>query len=256
MVMLELKQLDVIRFWEQYTTTGRKNIINYGKLLSFLSNIRNIQGDVGCGRVYTSTYLGVEPRSDIPEKQYILVIEMLQGRGSTYKNQPISLAKIVVGWKQVVFHLKDLQTRKFNRHFVFNTEEPVETVKELLGWCYEEGLHPMETSDYFFGQYRTELQFVFDNIVDRLEDDDLKKLRKLLSSKDFKFKDDFCKKTFGNFVIRIYRKNRYGSYILAFQDLEEKVSIHWAAKGKDLVDIADGLMVIYEGWKSRIKGMK
>lgn len=254
--MQELRQLDIMRHWEQYTLSGKRNIINYGKLLSYLSNIRKIQGEVGCGKVYTSTYLGVEPRNDIPEKQFILVIEMLQGRGSTYKNQPISLAKIVIGWRQVVFHLKDLQTRKFNKYFVFNTEEPMETVKEILDWCYDEGLHPMETSDYFFGQYRTELQFVFDNIVDRLEEEDLKVLKGLLTSRGFEFVEDFCKKSFGNFVIRIYQKNRYGSYIIAFQDLEEKTSVHWAAKGEDLVNIVDGLVVIYDIWKSRIKGAK
>lgn len=254
--MQELKQLDIMRFWEQYTLSGKKNIVNYGKLLSFLSNIRKIQGEVGCGRVYTSTYLGVEPRDDMPEKQFILVIEMLQGRGSTYKNQPISLAKLVIGWRQVVFHLKDLQTRKFNKYFVFNTDDPVSTVKEILDWCYSEGLHPMETSDYFFGQFRTELQFVFDNIVERLNDAEIEVLKRLLHERNFDFIDDFCKKTFGNFIIRVYQKNRYGSFIIAFQDIEEKSSIHWAAKGDDLVKIVDGIMLIYDNWKLRVKGAK
>jgi len=254
-VLLDLEQIDKYRIWEQYTLTGRKNTVNYGRLLSYLSDARRFQADIGCGRVYTSTYLGVEPRGSTPEKEYILVIELLPARGATYENQPISLAKFMVGWKQVVLHLRDLQTRKFRRMYVFNCEEPVETTKLLLDQFYGEGLMPIASSDYFFGQYRPELQYVFDNIVDRLDEDDVKEIKSLLKDKDFKFYDDYCRKDFGNFVMRIYRKNRYGSYILAFQDLEEKVAIHWALKGQDMVDAVDSIMMIYEKWKTRVKGV-
>ncbi len=254
--MIDLKYIDKHRFWEQMTLTGRKNSINYGRILSYLSDVRRIQHSLGCGRVYTSTYLGVEPRPDTPEKEYLLVIELLPARGATYKNQPISHIRFEVGKRQVILKMRDLQTRQFKRQYIYNCKDAIETTKGLLEYFFGHGLMPIISSDYYFGQYKPELQYVYDNIVERLEDDDVKELNVLLDGKGFDFYDDFCRKKFGNFKIRIYQKNKYGSYILAFQDLEEKSSIHWALKGKDLVDAVGALEAIYDKWKEEIKGVK
>jgi len=83
MLIQKLEELEKYRIWEQFTQTGRRNVINYGKLLSFLSDIRRYQHDLGCGRVYTSSYLGVEPKSGMISKEYILVIELLPAREAT-----------------------------------------------------------------------------------------------------------------------------------------------------------------------------
>jgi len=251
--MLDLKFVEKHRFWEQYTLSGRKNSINFGKILSYLSDVREIQKELGCGRVYTSTYLGTEPRADTPEKEYLLVVELLPARGATYANQPISHIRFEIGKKQIVLKMRDLQTRQFHRQYIFNSTDVIETAKELLEYFYENGLMPIVSSDYYFGQYKTNLQYVYDNILDRLEPKEVDELKKLLEGKEFEFYDDMCKKTFGNFKIRIYQRNRYGSFILAFQDLEEKSSIHWALKGQDLIDAVDAIIKIFERWREDIR---
>jgi len=254
--MIDLSFVEKHRFWEQYTLTGKRNVINYGKILSYLSDVRELQKEIGCGRVYTSTYLGVEPRPDTPEKEYLLVVELLPARGATYENQPISHIRFEIGKKQLLLKMRDLQTKQFHRQYVFNCEDSAETAKELLEYFYGSGLMPIISSDYYFGQYKTNLQYVYDNIVERLEPQEIEELKKILIDKGFEFYDDMCKKSFGNFKIRIYQKNRYGSYILAFQDLEEKSSIHWALKGQDLADAVDAIIKIYERWTGEIRGTK
>lgn len=254
--MIDLKYIDKYKFWEQYTLTGKKNTINYGKILSYLSDVRELQKQLGCGRVYTSSYLGVEPRPDAPEKEYLLVVELFPSRGATYENQPISHIRFEIGKKQILLKMRDLQTRQFNRHYIFNCEDAIETVSELLDYFFGEGLMPIISSDYYFGQYKPELQYVYDNIVERLKDEEVAELKRFLENMGFDFSNDMCKKVFGNFTLRIYQKNRYGSYILAFQDLVEKLSIHWALKGKDLPDAVNAIDDIYERWKQEIKGVK
>jgi hypothetical protein len=254
--MIDLEYVEKHRFWEQYSLTGRRNSINFGKILSYLSDVRAIQEKLGCGRVYTSSYLGVEPRPDTPEKEYLLVVEFLPARGATYENQPISHARMLIGRKQIVLKLRDLQTRQFHKEYIFNCEDVFETGIELRDYFMENGLMPIISSDYYFGQYKTNLQYVYDNIVERLEPEEVDELKKLLDGKGFEFYEDMCKKTFGNFKIRIYQKNRYGSYIVAFQDLEEKSSIHWALKGQDLIDAVDAIIKNYERWKEEVKGAK
>jgi len=201
----------------------------------------------------------VEPKPNTPEKKFVLVIELLPSRGATYENRPISLVKLIIGGGkrnqgayeegQVVLHLRDLQTRQFKKTFVFNTNNPIETVNPLLEDLYRDGMMPIKSSDYYFGQYKPELQYVFNNIVERLTDVEVKSLKDLLKDYNFTFIDDTCKKSFGQFMIRVYQKNMFGSFILAFQDLEDKISIHWALKGEDLVKAVEGILKIYERWK-------
>lgn len=255
-IMIDMDYIDKYKFWEQYTLTGKKNVVNYGRILSYLSDVRMIQNKLGCGRLYTSTYLGIEPRPDAPEKEYLLVVELFPARGATYENQPISHIRFEIGKKQIILKIRDLQTRQFHRHYVFNCEDAVETAKELLDYFMENGLMPIISSDYYFGQYKTELQYVYDNVIERLNEREVEELHKLLEGKGFEFVKDMCRKTFGNFRIRIYQKNKYGSYILAFQDLGEKLSIHWALKGNDLVEAVDALVNIYERWKQEVKGVR
>jgi hypothetical protein len=255
-IMIDLDYINKYRFWEQYTLTGKKNVINYGKVLSYLSDARNIQSNLGCGRLYTSTYLGIEPRPDAPQKEYLLVVELFPARGATYENQPISHIRFEIGKKQVILKIRDLQTRQFHKQYVFNCEDAVETVQELRDYFMENGLMPIISSDYYFGQYKTELQYVYDNVVERLDEEEVEELKKLLDGKGFEFIGDMCKKSFGNFRMRIYQKNKYGSYILAFQDFGEKLFVHWALKGKDLVDAVVALEEIYERWKQEIKGVR
>jgi hypothetical protein len=169
-MMIDLDYIDKYKFWEQYTLTGKKNSVNYGRILSYLGDIREIQHRLGCGRLYTSTYLGVEPRPEAPEKEYILVIELFPARGATYENQPISHIRFEIGKKQVILKMRDLQTKQFNRYYVYNCEDAVETASELLEYFYAEGLMPIISSDYYFGQYKPELQYVYDNIVERLNE--------------------------------------------------------------------------------------
>ncbi len=254
-----LETIQKYRIWEQYTLSGRRHTINYGKLLSYLSDVRRYQKELGCGRIHSSTYLGVEPKSNTPEKKYVLVIELLPARGATYDNKPLSLVKFTIGGGkrgsgreeegQVELHLRDLQTRQFKRTFMYNTANPIETVQPLLDMFRDGGLEPIKSSDYYFGKYKPELQYVFNNIVDRLTESEIKELDKLLDKFDFTFIDDSCRKEFGQFVLRIYRKNMYGSFILALQDLEDKLSIHWALKGDDLIDAIENILAIYERWK-------
>ena len=257
--MLDLVSIQRYRIWEQYTISGRRNIPNYGKLLSYLSDVRRFQKELGCGRVYSSTFLGVEPKPNTIDKKFVLVIELLPSRGATYENRPISLVKIIMGGGrrrrgeyeegQVVLHLRDLQTRQFKKNFVFNTNNPVETVKPLLEDLMQDGMMPIKSSDYYFGQIKPELQYVFNNIVDRLDEHEVDELKKLLADYDFTFVNDTCRMTFGQFIIRIYQKNMFNSYILALQDLEDKISIHWAVKGSDLVATVDAILEKYERWK-------
>jgi hypothetical protein len=263
MMVLDLEGIQKYRIWEQYSLSGKRHVPNYGKLLSYLSDVRRIQRELGCGRIYSSTFLGVEPKPNTINKKFVLVIELLPARGATYENKPISLVKIIVGGGkrergayeegQVILHLKDLQTRQFRKTFVFNTDSPIETVKPLLEDFYKDGLMPIKSSDYYFGQYKPELQYVFDNVVDRLDEKEIEQLKGLLSDYGFTFIKDTCRKTFGQFVLRIYRKNMYGSFILAFQDLEDKISIHWALKGNDLKEAIDAILVTYERWKEDTK---
>lgn len=258
-MMENLEKIQKFRIWEQYTLSGRRHTEHYGRLLSYLSDVRRIQKELGCGRVYSSTYLGVEPKPNTPEKKYVLVIELLPARGATYENIPLPLAKFIIGGGkrdrgqreegQVKLHLRDLQTRRFKKTFIFNTANPVETVRPLLESFYAEGLMPIKSSDYYFGQHKPELQYVFNNIVERLTDNEVEELRKYLKDFDFTFVGDSCRKEFGQFVLRIYRKNMYGSFILALQDLNDKISIHWALKGKDLTETVTTLLKIYERWK-------
>ena len=255
LIMIDLDYIDKYKFWDQYTLTGKKNTINYGRILSYLSDVREIQKEIGCGRLYTSTYLGIEPRPDAPEKEYLLVVELFPARGATYENQPISHIRFEIGKRQIILKIRDLQTRQFHRQYVFNCDNVIDTVKELRDYFMKNGLMPIRSSDYHFGQYKTELQYVYDNIVERLSDKEVEELRKLLDGKGFEFIGDMCKKSFGNFRMRIYQKNKYGSYILAFQDLGEKLSIHWALKGKDLVDTVVALEKKYESWKQEVKGV-
>ena len=83
--MLDLVSIQRYRIWEQYTISGRRNIPNYGKLLSYLSDVRRFQRELGCGRVYSSTFLGVEPKPNTIDKKFVLVIELLPSRGATYE---------------------------------------------------------------------------------------------------------------------------------------------------------------------------
>lgn len=263
MVIQNLESIRKYRIWEQYTLSGKRHIPHYGKLLSYLSDIRRFQRELGCGRVYSSTYLGVEPRPNTPDKKFVLVIELLPARGATYENRPISLVKLVIGGGkresgsyeegQVIMHLRDLQTRQFRKTFLFNTDSPIVTVKPLLEDLYRDGMMPIKSSDYYFGQYKPELQYVFNNIVERLSENEMKVLEETLKDFDFTFVEDTCNKSFGQFIIRIYRKNMYGSFILALQDLEDKVSIHWALKAEDLKNAVEAILNIYERWKADIR---
>jgi hypothetical protein len=119
---------------------------------------------------------------------------------------------------------------------------------------YEIGLSPIKSSDYYFGQYKPELQYVFDTIVNRLSETDMAAIADALKDFDFVYKKDNCRKEFGNFLLKIYQKNMYGSYILALQDLDEKVAVHWALKLDTLKETVAAVMKIYERWKEDSRG--
>ena len=44
-MMENLEKIQKFRIWEQYTLSGRRHTEHYGRLLSYLSDVRRIQKD-------------------------------------------------------------------------------------------------------------------------------------------------------------------------------------------------------------------
>lgn len=243
MILIDLEKILVYRRWEQV------NNINFGKLLSYIGEVRELQKELGCGKVFPASYLGTYAKDK--DKNYVLVIDLMKSLDSVYDNRPVVHAKIVVGKQQVVVKVKDLHKElESSMDVVYNTEDrTLDTVEGLLELFKTFGLKPVKTADLYFGTYKPEYQTSFDDSFSMLSDKKLNKLEEILSPYGFEKNSSSCYKKFGDFSINISSKNIYNDYIVSLVDNNDRANIHWSIKEENLESFVKGMDKRYNKWK-------
>lgn len=241
--MIDLEKILVYRRWEQV------NNINFGKLLSYIGEVRELQEKLDCGKVFPASYLGTYARDK--DKNYVLVIDLMKSLDSVYDNRPVVHAKIVVGNQQVVVKVKDLNKElESSVNIVYDTDDrTLNCVKGLLELFKKYGLEPVKTADLYFGTFKSEYQTTFDDSFVMLSDRKLSKLEDMLSPYGFEKNDSSCYKKFGDFSISISSKNIYNDYIVSLVDNNDRANIHWSIKEKNLKPFMEGMEKRYDKWK-------
>jgi len=245
--VLDIEEILKFRRWEQ----GKK--VNFGRLLSFISEVREFQKTLECGKVYPSSYLGTYSKHK--DKNYILVINMIKLHLDAYENKPFIQAQIIMGRNQVMVKIKDVNDRKnVVEEIAWDSEEKVlKVVKGLLEIFKEAGIVPMLTPDRYFGVYLVEYQTSFDDTFEMLGDADEEDISQFLT--DYTFVDNGTGyiRQFGTFTINLSHRNRYKDCIVSLTDNNDGANIHWAIKREKLGMFMDGLMDVYEVWKEKKK---
>lgn len=240
--MLDLEEVMKFRRWEQ----GKK--INFGRLLSFISEVRTFQKEIGCGKVFPAPYLGIQSRHK--DRNYVLVVDMIKAQDSVYENKPIVHAQMIMGRNQVIIRIKDLNARFRNiQEITFDSDENViKIAKGLLEIFKSAGIVPVKTADLFLGTYLDRFQTSFDDTFELLMDEELAELFEILKSFNFVLGTSGCSGCIGNFEVNIAYRNIYKDYIVSVTDTGDGSNIHWAIKKERMLEFITGLISAHDLW--------
>ena len=243
--MLDIEEILKFRRWEQ----GKKT--NFGRLLSFISDVRDFQKELKCGKVYPASYLGTYSKHK--DKNYVLVINMIKQQGDQYDNKPFVQAQIIMGRNQVVVRIKDFNDKnRITEEITWDSDEKVMKVTEgLLDIFKDAGIVPMLTPDRYFGTYLVEYQTSFDDTFEMLSDKELEEIQELLKDHHFDNNGTGFIKQFGGFTINISHKNIYKDCIVSLTDSADGSNIHWAIKKEKLDKFMTEILAVYEDWKDK-----
>ena len=241
-MMVEVLDVLSYRRWQQVKK------INFGRLFSYISEVRELQKELKCGKVFPSSYLATYAR--YKDKNYILVIDMIKGRDSVFGNKPIIYAQLVVGHMQVIVRMKDLNSVDKETHeIIYDSDEKIlKIARGLLDLFKEDGVTPIRTADMYFGVYESQFQTSFDDTFELIEDDEMPGLVSKLQKQGFLLDGNGCMKYIEGFTINISHKNIYKDYIVSLTDNNDRANIHWAIKDENLEKFIVGLGKIYETW--------
>lgn len=236
--------LDVLGFrrWEQVKR------INFGRLFSYISEVRGIQKQLECGKVFPASYLATYAR--YKDKNYILVVDMIKRRDSVFGNKPIIYAQLVIGHMQVIVRLKDLNSVSKETHeIIYDSDEKVlKIAKGLLDLFRKDGVTPIKTADLYFGVYESQFQTSFDDTFELIEDTEILELVDKLEKYGFLLDGNGCMRYMEDFTVNISHKNIYKDYIVSLTDSNDRSNIHWAIKDENLKEFIAGLRKTYESW--------
>lgn len=242
--MIVVEVLDVLGFrrWEQVKR------INFGRLFSYISEVREIQKQLECGKMFPASYLATYAR--YKDKNYILVIDMIKGRDSVFGNKPIIYAQLVIGHMQVIVRMKDLNSVSKETHeVIYDSDEKVlKIARGLLDLFRKDGVTPIKTADLYFGVYESQFQTSFDDTFELIKDDEMKGLVDKLAKYGFLLDGNGCMRYVEGFTINISHRNIYKDYIVSLTDSNDRSNIHWAIKDENLKEFVAGLGKIYETW--------
>ncbi len=244
--------MDVLRFrrWEQ----SKK--VNFGRLFAYISEVRELQQELQCGKVFPSSYLATYSKDK--NKNYVLVIDMIKSVDSVYGNKPIVYAQLIVGRNQVIVRMVDLNVKNKNKEeVIFDSDTKVlKIAKGLIDIFKEKGINPVKTADYYFGRVMPRYQTSFDNMFELLSDEEIEKVGSILEQYDFEVSSSGCVKVLGEFTLSINNKNIYNDFIVSLIDNNDRSNIHWAIKDENLIAFTDEILDAYKDWKTRRKGLK
>jgi len=241
--------MDVLKFrrWEQ----SKK--VNFGRLFAYISEVRAMQKEIKCGKVFPSSYLATYSRHK--DKNYILVIDMIKQIDSVYGNKPIVFAQLIVGRNQVIVRMMDLNVKE--RHLaeiVYDSDNNIlKIVKGLMDMFKNCGVFPVKTADYYFGSVVDKYQTSFDENYEMMDEETLTLLCDRLKQYGFTLDGVGCIKQMGDFKVTISHKNIYKDYIISLTDNNDRSNIHWAIKDENLDTFMDKIHNAYDEWKNTKK---
>jgi len=242
--------MDVLKFrrWEQTKK------VNFGRLFGYISEMREIQEELQCGKMFPSSYLATYSRHK--DKNYILVVDMIKQVDSVYGNKPIVYAQLIVGRNQVIVSMIDLNlSGKKKEEIIYDSNTRIlKIAKGLLELFKEHGIRPVQTADYYFGNVMHKYQTSFDDTFEMLSTEEVTSLLKTLKSHDFKLDSTGCAKYMGEFTITLNHKNIYNDYIVSLVDNNDQSNIHWAIKDENLDEYLAAMQDSYSRWKETRKG--
>jgi hypothetical protein len=242
--------MDVLKFrrWEQ----SKK--VNFGRLFAYISEVRAMQRELQCGKVFPSSYLATYSRHK--DKNYILVVDMIKQIDSVYGNKPIVFAQLIIGRNQVIVRMMDLNIKdKHVAEIVYDSDSNVlKIAKGILDMFKDYGVLPVKTADYYFGSVIEKYQTSFDENYEMMNEECLAILSDKLKKYGFKLEGTGCVKTMGDFSLTISHKNIYKDYIISLTDNNDRSNIHWAIKDENLDAFMEEIQKAYDEWKETKKG--
>jgi hypothetical protein len=242
--------MDVLKFrrWEQ----SKK--VNFGRLFAYISEVRAMQRELQCGKVFPSSYLATYSRHK--DKNYILVVDMIKQIDSVYGNKPIVFAQLIIGRNQVIVRMMDLNIKdKHVAEIVYDSDSNVlKIAKGILDMFKDYGVLPVKTADYYFGSVIEKYQTSFDENYEMMNEECLAILSDKLKKYGFKLEGPGCVKTMGDFSLTISHKNIYKDYIISLTDNNDRSNIHWAIKDENLDAFMEEIQKAYDEWKETKKG--
>lgn len=245
-----LEVIDVLKYrrWEQ----SKK--INFGRLFSYISEVRALQKELQCGKVFPASYLATYSRHK--DKNYILVIDMIKQVDSVYGNKPIVYAQLIVGRNQVIVRMMDLNIKdKHVEEIVYDSESNIlKIAKGLLDMFKDHGIFPVKTADYYFGAVIDKYQTSFDDNFELMSEECLQILCERLKKYGFVLEGAGCVKVLQEFTLTISHKNIYKDYIVSLTDNNDRSNIHWAIKDENLDVFMEEIQNAFDEWKKNKKG--
>lgn len=240
--MVQVEDILKFRHWEQ----GRR--VNFGKLFSYISTVREMQKELECGKVFPAAYLATYSRHK--DKNYVLIVDMIKHRDSVYSNKPLLYGQLVVGSKQVIVKIMDLNAKdKLLAEVIYDSDEKVlKIAKGLLELFKKSGVLPVKTADLHFGAVMDGFQTSFDDTFELLGDEDLGVVYEKLKGYDFELEGNGCIKNMGSFVLNISHKNIYKDYIITLIDNNDQSNVHWAIKDENLEKYVEEMQTAYGEW--------
>jgi hypothetical protein len=248
MTMVEV--MDVLKFrrWEQ----SKK--VNFGRLFAYISEMREIQAELQCGKVFPSSYLATYSRHK--DRNYILVVDMIKQVDSVYGNKPIVYAQLIVGRNQIIVSMIDLNlSDKKKEEIIYDSNTKILIIaRGLLELFKSSGIHPVKTADYYFGNVMSKYQTSFDDTFEMLSDGEIESLMEKLKLNGFKLDSTGCAKYMSEFTVTVNHKNIYNDYIVSLIDNNDQSNIHWAIKDENLDAYLEAIQEAHAKWKSTRKG--
>lgn len=245
-----LEVVDVLKFrrWEQ----SKK--VNFGRLFAYISEVRAMQKELQCGKVFPSSYLATYSRHK--DKNYILVVDMIKQIDSVYGNKPIVFAQLIIGRNQVIVRMMDLNIKeKHVAEIIYDSESNIlKIAKGILDMFKDYGIRPVKTADYYFGLVLDKYQTSFNENYEMLDEDGITVLYDKIKKYGFVLEGIGCVKMMGEFLLIISHKNIYKDYIISLTDNNDRSSIHWAIKDENLDAFMEEIQKAYIGWKNTKKG--
>jgi len=219
--------------------------VNYSKLFGYISEMRKLQAELKCGKVFPSSYLATYSRQR--DRDYILVIDLVKNRDSVYANRPFIYAQVICGLSQVLLRVKDLNSNG-SVDIVYEDENVAELVSGLLQVFKQHGIGPVKTADIYFGQIMVNYQTAFDDTFDLLTESDIEYLYNKLRRRGFEIVGGVLKKSYGDFVLNFTHRNVYGDYIVSLVNTIDQMNIHWAIRDENISKFLLQINKMYKRW--------